>query len=340
MSMQMPPRFLVIGRLQREFVILPDQQVQIDVPAGNALYAAMGLVVWEPTPPPAIVARVGEDYPREWLDEFERHGLDMRGVRILAQPIDLRKFYVYVDRLQRVEEDPVPHFARLGKPFPKALLGYRTLKSQSDSRTQFSSITLRQGDFIPELLDAHIAHICPVDYLTHTLIPAVLRQAGFTTLTVDPSNGTMNPAFWDNIPSLVTGLTAFLPSEEKMVSLFRGRSTDIWQMVEAIASYGCEFIVIKRGARGQYLYDRNSGARWEIPAYPGRITSLTGAGDAFCGGFLAGYQRSFDPVEAVLHGNISASLVIEGGDPFYALGALQGLAEARLAALRESVRRV
>jgi sugar/nucleoside kinase (ribokinase family) len=38
------------------------------------------------------------------------------------------------------------------------------------------------------------------------------------------------------------------------------------------------------------------------------------AGEALSGGFLAGYRRSFDPLEAVLYGNISASMVIEGHD--------------------------
>jgi ribokinase len=70
------------------------------------------------------------------------------------------------------------------------------------------------------------------------------------------------------------------------------------------------------------------------------IYDPTGAGDAFCGGFLAGYRRTFDPVQAAVYGNISASLVIEGQGPFYALDALSSLAEARFEALLPSVREV
>ena len=111
-------------------------------------------------------------------------------------------------------------------------------------------------------------------------------------------------------------------------------------MAEAIAAYGCEFIVIKRGAGGQFLYDASSHTRWEIPPYPARLVNPTGAGDAFCGGFLSGYRRTYDPLEAALYGNISASLTIEGNGPFYALNALPGLAAARLDALRQSVRKI
>ena len=50
------------------------------------------------------------------------------------------------------------------------------------------------------------------------------------------------------------------------------------------------------------------------------LADPTGAGDAFCGGFLAGYRQTYDPVQAVLHGSVSASLVVEGSGAFLCLG--------------------
>ena len=111
-------------------------------------------------------------------------------------------------------------------------------------------------------------------------------------------------------------------------------------MAETLAGYGCDFIVIKRGSRGQYLYNHANRTRWLIPAYPVEIADPTGAGDAFSGGFLAGYRSTYDPLHAALTGNISASMVTEGTNPFYALDALPGLAKARLEALKDRVRRV
>jgi len=334
------PRFVIAGRLLREYLILPSKQVLLDVPGGNSLYAAVGTAIWEPDPPPAVVARVGEDYPREWLEEFSRRGLDTRGIQVLPQAIDLRYFAVYASRKERSSDDPVAHFAHLGQPFPKALLGYRNTASSLDSKIRLLPISLRQGDIHPDFLDASAAHLCPLDYLTHSLLPAVFRQAEFTTVTLDPSPGYMNPTFWDEVPALVTGLTAFLPSEEELCALFQGRSSDLWEMAEALAAYGCEIIVIKRGEGGQLLYDATTRTRWEIPAYPSRLVDPSGAGDAFCGGFLAGYRLTYDPLQAALHGNISASLVVEGVGPFYALDALPGLASARLESLRQSARKV
>jgi hypothetical protein len=41
-----------------------------------------------------------------------------------------------------------------------------------------------------------------------------------------------------------------------------------------------------------------------------------------------------------MYGNISASLVVEGNPATYAMDALPGLQEARLEALRQSIRKV
>lgn len=333
------PRFLIAGQLSREYVILPSGDALLDVPGGNALYAGVGLAIWESDPAPGLVARVGEDYPQQWLETFARRGLDVRGVRVLPEAMDLRAFYAFTDRTTRSNEDPVAHFARLGMPFPKALLGYRSGQSPLDSRTRLLPNSLRQGDIPPDFLDASVAHLCGLDYLTHSVLPAVLRQAEFTTVTLDPSPGYMNPTYWGDVPALITGLTAFMPAEEDARSLFQGRSSDLWEMAECLAAYGCEIIVLKCGERGQLLYEAASRNRWEVPPYPARLVDPTGAGDAFCGGFLAGYRQTYDPLEAVLYGNISASLVVEGSDPFYALDALPGLPQARLDALRQSVRK-
>jgi len=334
------PQYLIAGNLTRDYIILPSGDVILDVPGGSALYAAVGLAIWQPEPPPGVVARVGEDYPQVWIDRFKVRGMDMRGVNVLPQALDVRYFVALEDWETRKSDDPVPHFARLGLPFPKGLLGYRSERQSLDSRTNLLPSSLRQADIPEVFLDASMVHICPLDYLTHSVLPAVLRQSQFTVVTLDPSPGYMNPTFWGEVPALLTGLTAFMPSEGEVHSLFQGRSTDIWEMAEGLAVYGCEFIVIKTGARGQLLYDATTRSRWEVPPYPARITNTIGAGDAFCGGFIAGYRMTYDPLMAVLHGNISASLVIEGNDPLYALDCLPELPQARLESLHQAVHKL
>ncbi len=331
-------RFIIAGHLHRNFILTPSGSACLDLPGGNLIYAAVGLRLWDSHI--GLIGRVGEDYPQEWLAQMGQQGLDTRGVKILPASLDHRRFAAYLDQEDHTSSNPVAHFSRLGLPFPKALLGYTDPVVQMDSRTQPTSFTVRLSDFPSDYLDATAAHLAPMDYLSHTLLPPALRQGHVTTITLDPSAGYMNPTFWDDIPVVLRGITAFLPNEDKMLSLFQGRTEKLWDMADELAAMGCEIIVIKRGLRGQIVYDHARHARYIIPAYPARVVDPTGAGDAFCGGFLAGLRSSYDPLEAALYGNVAASLVIEGSGPYYALDAMPGLAEARLQALRDMVRKV
>jgi sugar/nucleoside kinase (ribokinase family) len=229
--------------------------------------------------------------------------------------------------------NPMAHFARLGMTFPKALLGYQPPAEADDDRRSADPASPRPGDIPADYLEARAVHLCPMDYLTHSRLISSFRQAKVTALTLDPSSAYMIPSAIDDVRNLLQGVTVFLPAEQELRSLFWGRTDDLWQMAETAASWGCEFVVVKCGGHGQALYDGVSHRRWEIPAYPARLGDLSGAGDSFCGGFLSGYHRSYDPLHAVLCGNVSASLTIEGSGAFHALQALPGLAEARLDSL-------
>jgi ribokinase len=70
------------------------------------------------------------------------------------------------------------------------------------------------------------------------------------------------------------------------------------------------------------------------------MVDLTGVGDAFCGGFLAGYCKTCDPLQAVLYGNVTASIAVEGTGAFYMRDVLSGLKEARLDRIKSMIREV
>jgi sugar/nucleoside kinase (ribokinase family) len=332
------PRLIILGQLRREYILPPTGRPRLDEPGGNALYAAVGAALWEIGV--GIIARVGEDYPQRWLDRISDVGFDVKGVKVLQGELDRRLFIAYSEDLNSHSDSPVRHFAARGIAFPSSLHGYQVPQNRLDSLTKLNPYSLRQTDLPKDFLHGSFCHFCPIDLPTHTMLPAVMRQSGFTHLDLDPGPGYMDPTLWKNIPSVLTGITTFMPSEDELRTLFHGRSTDIWEMVEALAAYGCELVVVKCGARGQLLYERASGRRWEFPAYPAKVIDPTGAGDAFCGGYLAGFYQTFDPFMAVLYGSISASIVIEGTGPLFALDVLPGLPQARLQVLRDSYREV
>lgn len=336
--MNLPLTFIIAGRLLREYLLPPVGRPLLDSPGGSLLYAAGGLALWDGSA--GLLSRVGEDLPRKWVHDLKVRGFDVSGIRILKQSLDLRSFIAYNDIDDRTSNNPVTHFARRELTFPKSLLGYQPPPDPQADPREPDPAAPSLTDIPKGYLDARAAHVCPLDFVTQSQLIAALKGGSINTVCLDPSPGYMLPAFKKDLHMLLQGVTAFLPSEQELRSLFWGETHDVWEMVEAVSIYGCELIVVKRGGQGQLVYNVLSKRRWEIPAYPARVADPTGAGDAFCGGFLAGYQKTYDPLEAALHGGVAASLKVEGSGPFYALGVLPGLAEARLSALRELVREV
>ena len=335
----MQPSFILVGRLAREYILPAEGQPLLDSPGGDLLYAAGGLALWDARL--GLVGRVGEDAPRRWLEDWERRGFNVSGIRIQPGELDLRSFLAYSESFEASNSNPVSHFARRGIPFPKALLGFqpRDVERTQSLRGKPDPVSPVLSDLPSEYMDAGALHLCPLDMSAHLQFMDSLRTA-MRILTLDPTASYMVPASMRDVRALCNGLTAFMPSREEITSLFWGQTHDVWEMTEAIGEFGCEYVVIKCGAGGQLLYDAANKRRYEIPAYPVRLADPTGAGDAFCGGFLAGYRKDYDPLEGVLYGNVSASLAIEGLGPFYPLECTPGLTQARLDALREMVRRI
>lgn len=334
----MKPTFVIAGKLTREYLLPPAGSPRLDAPGGSLLYAAGGLAVWDKSI--GLIARVNDEYPREWLDDLQARGLDIRGVRTHSddRTIDLRSFVAYTDTHERSSSSPVSHFARRQLTFPKSLLGYQPPDAANKNPRDLEPASPSALDVPKDFRDAAFAHLCPFDFTSQSQMANLFKSASDRTVCLDPAPSYMKPALWRELRIVLQGLTAFLPSEEEIRALFWGETNDLWEMARRISEYGPRIIVIKRGALGQMLFDADANRRCEIPAYPSRLADPTGAGDAFCGGFLAGMQRTNDPLLAVLHGNVSASLKVEGTGPFYPLDVMPGLAEARLHALQEMAR--
>ena len=334
----MEPSYVVAGHITREYILPPVGKPLLDAAGGSALYAAGGLMVWDKNV--GLAARVGEDYPRPWLKEIQGRGVDIDGVHILPQNMDVRAFHAYNEKFEVLHGSPVSQFARRELTFPKVLLGYQDSPELQQDARKPDLLSPVAVEIPAKYREARAVHLCPLDFVSHKLLTTAFRAGSVTTLTLDPSAGYMLPRFFKDLRVVLAALTAFLPSEEELRGLFWGETHDIWEMAAAMGEYGCEIVVIKRGSHGQAVYDVKGKHKWEVPAYPARPADPTGTGDAFCGGFLAGFRQTYDPMQAALRGNVSASLKVEGSGAFYPLDILPGLAEARLNVLRDLVHEI
>jgi len=334
----MTPILLFAGRLSREYILPMEGAPILDRAGGSPLYAAGAAAIWEKEI--ALLARVGEDYPSQWLLNFAKHGINTKGVQIVPGSLDLRSFRAYSKKRKLSYTNPVGHFAQRGLTFPKALLGYRPPEKREKINTERHPATPLVTEIPPKYLESKAIHIAPLDFKSQGQLLATFRATSVKIITLDPSPQYMNTNRRQDLRLFLDGLTAFMPSEEELRQLFWGETHDLWEMAEELGNFGCQLIIIKRGKEGQLLYDANAKKRWELPAYASRVADPTGAGDAFCGGFLAGFEKSEDPLRAAAHGNVSASLSMEGSGPFYPTEVLPGLAQARLDAMLGMIREI
>jgi sugar/nucleoside kinase (ribokinase family) len=307
-----------------DYIITHDGRVHTGLLGGNALYSAVGAALWanQGDNQVGLWAKIGENFPREWLAQLADFNLETTGLIRAAGDQDHRTFFAYTPDGRRDDTNPAGHFARLGRPLPPALAGYIHSTLGQDDPDIYEPLALRPGDWPESYRGAAAVHLAPLSIRTHTQVPVVLRRQGIQIITVDPGERYMRPELIPAIRQFMPHVHAFLPSVKEIRSLF-GEEIDLGEAAETLAGWGAPIVVIKHGREGVLIYERDNRRKTHLPAYhpqgDGRIVDVTGAGDAFCGGFLVGLNQSGDPVQAAQMGLVSASLVLEGYGALYAL---------------------
>ena len=109
--------------------------------------------------------------------------------------------------------------------------------------------------------------------------------------------------------SFLDGVTVFMPSEAEVERIWDPVDRDGW-LREQAAAHGCH-MVVKRGEQGSIVCDAATGRLIDVPAFPAAVVDTTGAGDGYCGGFLAGLVEGRPLAECAAMGTVSASYVVE-----------------------------
>ncbi|BCX04137.1 MAG: hypothetical protein KatS3mg053_2075 [Candidatus Roseilinea sp.] len=356
-------QLLCCGGLRTDYIITARGEARLMEMGGNALYAAAGAKVWLERV--AILARVGESYPLGWLDDLREYGFDVSGIRQVPGPQDHRTFYAYLDENTRVDTEPARHFARLGLALPAALHDYVHSTPGQDDPHRYEPLA-----FTPEDLALYFAaqrhasdsrlptpdlqgskeevgsrrsaiglHIAPSSIRTQRYLPEAARRHGICVISADPGERAMQPALMPYVEEMLAQVDIFMPSDQEAESLFRDEPAemDAKRCIEWFADRGPSVVVLKLGADGALVHERGSGRFWHVPALPVRVVDVTGAGDAFCGGFMADFIKQGDPVRAAITGAVSASLAIQDYGPRSILNATEDEVDHRASLLRAYV---
>ena len=331
-------KLLIIGELNQEYIIDLNGRAANRLPGGSLLYAAAGARMWNDDI--GLIGRAGADYPARWFESFAKRNLDTSGILQLDRPFDIRKFYYWRDAEHCIIDNPVAGYAKYGLTFPHELLGYSADSSPATDLMWKNISPLLNPNFPHEYLDVSGTHICPINLVTQIKLVFMLQKNLINTITISPSNDYMNPNSWGPLSAVIKDISAFFPTEAQICSLFQGRTKDLWEMAEGLAAMGCPLIVIQRGEKGYWMYDSGAKKKMVIPFYPTRWVDPTGILDVFAGAFLGEYKRSYQPVQALIAGNASASLAVEGTGAFYCLDSLLGLETARREVLQAMIKTV
>lgn len=328
-------KIITAGGLRTDYLITRDGQAHIGLPGGNALYAAAGAAMW--TDDVAPWARYGRNFPRSRLRMLAEMGLDIGALVELPDIQDHRTFFAYTPDGKRDDTNPALHFARIGKPLPEALQTYMHSTPQQDSAIEYEPLAIRPSDWPSEFNNITAVHLAPLPLASHLHIPSMLRDKGIQLITVDPGERYMIPERISSIRALLPQIDVFLPSSMEVRSLL-GDEITLTQAAELFNLWGVPLVVIKIGSKGILLFEGNNNQCFHLlpyhKPYDQRIIDVTGAGDAFCGGFIVGLAKMANPLQAARMGLVSASLVIEGYGVVFALESSRKVAEDRLQNLR------
>jgi sugar/nucleoside kinase (ribokinase family) len=80
--------------------------------------------------------------------------------------------------------------------------------------------------------------------------------------------------------------------------------------IDTLLEWGTPLVALRQGARGSIVRTA-LGEGWRVPAVPATIVDVTGAGNSYCGGFLAGLGEGLEPLEAALRATVSAGFALE-----------------------------
>jgi len=100
----------------------------------------------------------------------------------------------------------------------------------------------------------------------------------------------------------------FLPSYEEAVQL--SQTTDITRAARLFQEKGAKNVVIKLGAKGCCVFCGSDDGVYVEPLKDIEVKDSSGAGDAFCAGFLNGLIRGWEPLKCARFGNTLGALCV------------------------------
>lgn len=273
--------FVAVGTIIVDDIVTSDGRTLLGILGGAATHAAAGMRVW--TRAVGLIGGVGGDFPAGHWEMLQRLGFDLRSVRRLPYTTP-RAWQIYDAREHRTEI-----FRSPAQEFPHFL---------------------PTADQISTYADAHGFHLMTGDLdAVRSLCEAIHAVPGALVLW-EPAPWQMVRTQQAPVLSLLRHIDIFSPNVEECAALLDRQDPVRW--VDAFLEAGAAVVGIRMGRDGSLVRARSEATPRHVPAVSlGPPVDVTGAGNAYCGGFLVGYHRTGRSDLAGVHGAISAAITIQ-----------------------------
>lgn len=299
--------YVVVSNIIGDDLTLADGTEHIGLLGGAATYAAAGISLWSERV--GVLSGVGADFETLYGEWFGRCGIDKAGLQVRD-----------------------PHT-------PRAWIHYQSPDSRTETpqfgMDHFRLMELRMADLPSEYRDAHGWYLfrdADIEFWNGVFEH---RKDQLITVIWEVHAGVANAANWQQVSDILSRIDLFsinLTEARLMCNL-----TNAEQIMDRLLSTGVKGVALRAGSDGAFVADSQS--LWSIPSYPVQVIDVTGAGNAFTGGFLTGYCESGgDIAEAGLRGAVSASFMLEQFGPPPHINATSRQIAARLKERLQPVR--
>ena len=303
--MSASPELVCLGNFTLDDVVLPDGSERPGCTGGDALYATLAARAWEPAC--ELVAPVGSDFPDAIVARMAQAGLDDAG---------------FARRDLPTLHNRVEYFADGRREW--------TLFATEEA---FDVLSPLPSDIPASYRNAKAFLVLAMTLPAQQRLVADFRATGGAVVALDPQEDYIkgNEA---ELRAMIGKVDIFMPSAEEVYRLIG--TTDWPAAARTFAAMGPKTVVIKLGEEGCLVFDRERELQFSVPAFPvDRVVDTTGAGDSFCGAFMAAYlQDPSDLRHAARAGAVAASFTVGGYgvDPLFEVDA--GAIRRRLDAWR------
>lgn len=268
---------LIVGSIGIDDVKTPLESHK-NLLGGSASYASIAASYFAPV---RLVGVVGEDFPKAYRDLFQKHGIDLDGLKIeKGNTFRWSGEYLW-DLNQR-----------------------KTLSVELNVFEHFKPALPQNYKATPYVLLGNIAPSLQSHVLDQMTKPKFV-MADTMDLWIQTAKS--------DLMALLGKVDAVCMNDSEARELTK--TTSLIKAGHALLSYGPKYAVIKKGEHGCLLF--SEGKFFTAPAYPLEdIHDPTGAGDAFAGS-LMGYLASVNEVnfeilrKAVIYGSVMASFNVE-----------------------------